>query len=67
MVCFPFHPSYSPADVTFEGDVIHLNVVGNHVVVLNSQAAASDLLEKKSAIYSSRGRHAVFELWVPVV
>lgn len=44
------------------GDIMNLNVLGKHIIVLSSQKAASDLLEKKSAIYSSRPRYAVFEL-----
>ncbi|KAF7355981.1 O-methylsterigmatocystin oxidoreductase [Mycena venus] len=36
------------------GDVIYVNVFQNPVLVLNSAEAAFDLLEKKSAIYSSR-------------
>ncbi|KAF8183898.1 cytochrome P450 [Mycena galopus ATCC 62051] len=36
------------------GDVIYVNVFRNPVLVVNSAEAAFDLLEKKSAIYSSR-------------
>ncbi|TFK46242.1 cytochrome P450 [Heliocybe sulcata] len=38
------------------GDCIHLKVLGQSIVVLNSFEAASDLLEKRSAMYSSRPR-----------
>ncbi|KAF8334675.1 cytochrome P450 [Cantharellus anzutake] len=38
------------------GDVMHLTVFGAPVIVLNSVEAVTDLLEKKSAIYSSRPR-----------
>ncbi|GJE94427.1 cytochrome P450 [Phanerochaete sordida] len=44
------------------GDVIYFNIFGKHVVVLSSQAAASDLLEKRSAIYSSRPRFTIHEM-----
>ncbi|PBK84831.1 cytochrome P450 [Armillaria gallica] len=37
-------------------DIIHLDVVGTSVVVLNSLEAISDLLDKRSSIYSSRAR-----------
>lgn len=36
------------------GDVIHLENFGQHFVILNSEEAAVDLLEKRSAIYSDR-------------
>ncbi|KAK7013825.1 O-methylsterigmatocystin oxidoreductase [Favolaschia claudopus] len=36
------------------GDVIYVNVFRNPVLVLNSAEAAMDLLDRKSAIYSSR-------------
>jgi len=38
------------------GDVMHLSVFGAPVIVLNSVEAINDLMEKKSAIYSSRPR-----------
>jgi hypothetical protein len=36
------------------GDIIFLNVLRNPILVINSLEAAQDLLEKRSAIYSSR-------------
>ncbi|KAJ7163889.1 cytochrome P450 [Mycena crocata] len=36
------------------GDLIFLNVLRNPILVINSAEVAQDLLEKKSAIYSSR-------------
>jgi cytochrome P450 len=38
----------------FKSDVIHLDVFGTSIIVLNSAKAAQDLLEKKASIYSSR-------------
>ena len=38
------------------GDVIHLEALGKHFVVLNSAEAVNDLLEQRSAIYSDRPR-----------
>ena len=38
------------------GDVNYLEVLGKPLVVLNSYTACKDLLEKRSAIYSSRPR-----------
>ncbi|PIL29259.1 cytochrome P450 [Ganoderma sinense ZZ0214-1] len=36
------------------GDVVHLDVAGQPMIVLGSQEAASDLLEKRSSNYSDR-------------
>ncbi|KAI9445988.1 cytochrome P450 [Lactarius indigo] len=35
-------------------DVIHADVMGSHIIILNSMKAAKDLLEKRSSIYSDR-------------
>lgn len=35
-------------------DIVHAELLGIHVVVLNSEKAATDLLEKRSSIYSDR-------------
>ncbi|KAJ7640503.1 cytochrome P450 [Mycena polygramma] len=40
----------------YESDIIHLNVAGMSIVVLNTVEAAVDLLDKRSSIYSSRPR-----------
>ncbi|KAL4259182.1 cytochrome P450 family protein [Pleurotus pulmonarius] len=44
------------------GDVIHLEALGNHIVVLDSVEAANDLLEKRSANYSDRPHILVFDI-----
>ncbi|KAI6142757.1 cytochrome P450 [Pisolithus tinctorius] len=36
------------------GDVVHLEVFGEHIVILNSVDAAIEMLDKKSSIYSDR-------------
>jgi hypothetical protein len=36
------------------GDVVYANVFGQDIVILNSFAAAWDLLERRSSIYSDR-------------
>ena len=41
---------------TVIGDINYLEVLGQPMVVLNSYTACKDLLEKRSAIYSSRPR-----------
>ncbi|KAF9001512.1 cytochrome P450 [Cyathus striatus] len=38
----------------YNSDIIHLNVLGTNLIVLNSYDAAQELLEKRSSIYSSR-------------
>ncbi|KAF5382852.1 hypothetical protein D9757_007327 [Collybiopsis confluens] len=38
----------------YDSDIIHLSALGNSIIILNSKKAVSDLLEKKSAIYSGR-------------
>ena len=44
------------------GDVVYVEAMGQSIVVLGSDQAASDLLEKRSAIYSDRPRILTFEL-----
>ncbi|KAF7348414.1 O-methylsterigmatocystin oxidoreductase [Mycena sanguinolenta] len=36
------------------GDVVHLQVFGNHILILNSAKAATELLEKRAILYSDR-------------
>ena len=37
-----------------DSDIIHLDVAGTSIIVLDSFEAATDLLEKRSSLYSSR-------------
>ncbi|KAF8156552.1 cytochrome P450, partial [Crassisporium funariophilum] len=48
------------------GKVAHLRIPGSTMIILNSAQAATDLLEKRSAIYSDRAPSDVFMLmgWV---
>jgi len=39
-----------------DSDVLYLNLLGADHIVLNSSGAISDLLDKRSAIYSGRVR-----------
>lgn len=48
------------------GDVMCLKVPGKHIVVLSSQVAASDLLDKRSAIYSSRPDFILYKMYAPL-
>ncbi|KAF5344959.1 hypothetical protein D9757_014579 [Collybiopsis confluens] len=43
------------------GPIVHLNMAGQHIIVLNSKAAATELLEHRSAIYSDRPKNIVAE------
>ncbi|KAF5381245.1 hypothetical protein D9757_007868 [Collybiopsis confluens] len=49
---------YAEISRKYNSDIIHLSALGNSIVVLNSAKLVSDLLEKRSSIYSSRP-HAV--------
>ncbi len=42
------------------GDVMHLKILGRNMIVLNSVQAATDLLEKRSALYSDRPNMNVY-------
>ncbi|KAJ3785301.1 cytochrome P450 [Lentinula aff. detonsa] len=43
------------------GPIVYLNMAGQNIVVLNTKAAATELLERRSAIYSDRPRSIVAE------
>ncbi|KAF8519800.1 cytochrome P450 [Hysterangium stoloniferum] len=36
------------------GDIVHMEVLGKHIIIINSVDVANDLLERRSAIYSDR-------------
>ncbi|KAF8823976.1 hypothetical protein HHX47_DHR9000405 [Lentinula edodes] len=38
----------------YDSDVLHLEIAGGNYIILNSYQAVTDLLEKRSSIYSSR-------------
>ncbi|RDB18010.1 hypothetical protein Hypma_000693 [Hypsizygus marmoreus] len=44
------------------GEIVHLQVLGRSIVVLNSFQAAVDLLDKRSANYSDRPKLPIFEM-----
>lgn len=64
----PFSPTPIPILMSLRstsGDIIYIYVFGNPILILNSAAAASDLLEKRGGNYSSRPfRTMVTELCV---
>ena len=43
------------------GDVFILHVLGKPIVIINSEKAAVELMEKRSAIYSDRPRAPILE------
>ena len=43
-----------PVDVRAPGDLVYLEVLGNSTLFVNSYEVAVDLLDKKSAITSTR-------------
>jgi len=47
----------------FGSDVIHVDVLGSHVVILNSIKSANELLERRSSIYSDRPPLKALELF----
>lgn len=44
------------------GDILFFKVFGKRIIVLNSDEAARDLLDKRSAIYSDRPYSPMAEL-----
>ena len=62
----PFHLFISPITLLINvGDVMHVKVFGQSMVILHSLHAARDLLDKRSSIYSDRPRFVLLsELYV---
>ncbi|KAJ8090312.1 hypothetical protein PM082_018908 [Marasmius tenuissimus] len=61
---FPGH-NFEKMGKELGSDILYLNVAGTKIVVLNSHEACWDLLEKRSAIYSSRPPFPMLiDLWV---
>jgi hypothetical protein len=44
----------SPPEPLSGSDIIHADVMGSHIIILNSMKAAHELLDKRSLIYSDR-------------
>ncbi|KAJ7463649.1 cytochrome P450 [Mycena latifolia] len=67
-----YMPSAQPALVFHEwaknyGDVMHLQVLGRSMIILDTYQAAVDLLDKRSVNYSDRPKFTLYELlgWTP--
>jgi hypothetical protein len=41
------------------GDVIYLSAAGQSIIVINSQKAAAELLDRRAVIYSDRPRNII--------
>lgn len=48
--------TFTSTDFMPTGDVIYLNVAGQPAIILNTQKAASDLLDRRAATNSGRPR-----------
>ncbi|KAF3768808.1 putative cytochrome P450 oxidoreductase [Cryphonectria parasitica EP155] len=46
----------------YNSDVIHIKVLGQHMICLNSNKAAVDLLDRRGSNYSDRPRFTLFEV-----
>lgn len=44
------------------GPIVHINVLGQPLIILNTHKAAADLLERRAAIYSDRLPTAVADM-----
>lgn len=42
------------SDFDSKGDLVHMRVFGQHIVIVNSVETATDLFEKRSKLYSDR-------------
>jgi hypothetical protein len=62
-----FIPKLISSDTSItESDIIHVSVLGQPVIILNSVKTATDLLEKRGAIYSDRPSFALLEAYDPL-
>ena len=46
------------------GDVVYLNALGRHMIMLGSHKAAHELLDKRSANYSDRPQSVMAKMYV---
>ncbi|GJE99701.1 cytochrome P450 [Phanerochaete sordida] len=50
----PSWVAYRDWGLRYDSDLVHLNMAGTHLIVLNSLQACTDLLQKRSGFYSDR-------------
>ncbi|EAU86764.1 cytochrome P450 [Coprinopsis cinerea okayama7 len=48
--------TYAHWSEVYNSDILHLDVAGKSIIIVNSQKVATELFEKRSALYSSRAR-----------
>ncbi|KAI9432002.1 cytochrome P450 [Lactarius indigo] len=53
--------TYKKWSEKYGSDVIHVDVMGSHIVILNSIKSANELLDKRSSIYSDRPKKVVMQ------
>lgn len=54
--------AYAKWSQQYNSDVIHVSILGQPVIVLNSVSAAIELLDKRGANYCDRPRFVLFEV-----
>jgi hypothetical protein len=52
--CLPFFRNHAWLKSISGGDIMHVQVLGQHIIVLNSVKTAMEMLDNKSAVYSDR-------------
>ncbi|EUC55069.1 cytochrome P450 family protein [Rhizoctonia solani AG-3 Rhs1AP] len=57
----PEYITYTELGKQLKSDIVYLNLFGHKIIVLNSSEAASDLLDKRSALYSDRFCPLIFQ------
>ncbi|KAH7025683.1 cytochrome P450 [Microdochium trichocladiopsis] len=46
----------------YDSDIVYFNVLGNHMIVLNTQKVANEILDKRGAIYQDRPNFVLFDV-----
>ena len=60
--CWYSQPDSLDTEASSTGDIVYLSVLGRRMVILGSYEAASELLDKRSAIYSDRPQPVMTDL-----
>ncbi|KAF8869037.1 cytochrome P450 [Infundibulicybe gibba] len=58
--------TYAKWTETYQSDILHAEAFGQHIIILNSLEAATDIMERRAAKYSSRPSIPMLELmdWI---
>ncbi|KAF8895094.1 cytochrome P450 [Infundibulicybe gibba] len=54
--------TYAKWSETYRSDILYVEALGNHIIILNSREAAADIMERRAAIYSDRPSIPMLEL-----